>query len=79
MSGQQMVFSGEAGCPTFSPNAFKADICSMCRKKIHSHTSATDSQVDQFLKIIFISDFFSLDFSCFGIYCRHSSKFNLGG
>ena len=41
----QMVLTGEAGCPTFSPNMFKADICSLCQNKIQSHSYATDSQV----------------------------------
>ena len=41
----QMVFTGAAGCPTFSPNTFKADMCCLCQNKIQSHTGATDNQV----------------------------------
>ena len=41
----QLVFSGEAGCPTFTPNAFKPDMCRVCQNKIQSHSGATDPQV----------------------------------
>ena len=41
----QMVFTGAAGCPTFSPNTFKADMCCLCQNKIQSHAGATDNQV----------------------------------
>ena len=41
----QLVFSGEAGCPTFTPNAFKPDMCRVCQSKIQSHSGATDPQV----------------------------------
>ena len=43
----QMVFTGAAGCPTFSPNTFKADMCCLCQNKIQSHAGATDNQVTE--------------------------------
>ena len=45
MMTSQMVFTGAAGCPTFSPNTFKADMCCLCQNKIQSHAGATDNQV----------------------------------
>jgi len=40
-----MCFSGLAGCPEFTPNLFKSDICASCQNKIQSHSSATPKQV----------------------------------
>jgi len=42
---EQMCFSGSAGCPQFTPNPFKKDICGSCQNKIQSHSSATPQQV----------------------------------
>ena len=42
---RQLVFSGEAGCPTFTPHTFKLDMCRVCRNKIQSHSEASEPQV----------------------------------
>ena len=42
---RQLVFSGEAGCPTFTPNNFKPDMCRVCQNKIQAHSGASDPQV----------------------------------
>lgn len=41
----QICFTGEAGCPQFTPNPFKADICTACQQKIQSHSGAGPAQV----------------------------------
>ena len=41
----QLVFTGEAGCPEFSPNRFKADMCQLCQHRIHSHSGATEAEI----------------------------------
>jgi len=46
----QMTFSNTAGCPQFSPNPFKADMCQTCLAKIYSHSGATSSQVSAALE-----------------------------
>ena len=47
MGSSHMFFSGEAGCPVFSPNAFKADICKDCQNKIQTHSGASELQVSK--------------------------------
>ena len=39
------MFSDTAGCPQFSPNYFKADMCVDCQNKIQAHAGAADKQV----------------------------------
>ena len=37
-----MVFSGSAGCPTFSPNLFKADLCQVRTTKREKRENEND-------------------------------------
>ena len=46
----QMVFTGEAGCPEFSANPFRADICRVCQNRIQSHSGATETQISRALE-----------------------------
>ena len=46
----QLVFTGEAGCPEFSPNRFKADMCRLCQSRIHSHSGATEAEIARALE-----------------------------
>ena len=46
----QLVFTGEAGCPEFSPNRFKADMCGLCQNRIHSHSGATEIEIARALE-----------------------------
>ena len=46
----QLVFTGEAGCPEFSPNRFKADMCRQCQNRIHSHSGATEAEIARALE-----------------------------
>ena len=46
----QLVFTGQAGCPEFSPNPFKADMCRLCQNRIHSHSGATETEIARALE-----------------------------
>ena len=46
----QLVFTGEAGCPEFTPNRFKADMCGLCQNRIHSHSGATEAEIARALE-----------------------------
>eukprot|EP00092_Neocalanus_flemingeri_P001069 GFUD01001140.1.p1 GENE.GFUD01001140.1~~GFUD01001140.1.p1 ORF type:complete len:223 (+),score=59.39 GFUD01001140.1:123-791(+) len=46
----QMVFTGVAGCPQFSPNHFKADMCVSCQNRIQAHAGATTGQISAALE-----------------------------
>ena len=40
-----MHFDGRAGCPRFTANPFRRDICQVCQNKIQAHDSASEQEV----------------------------------
>ena len=64
-----MVFTNNAGCPEFSPNHFKADMCVSCQSRIQAHAGATTEQVgdgrsiSQFYKLKHFKISAALEFS----------------
>ena len=51
--GSQMVFSGSAGCPTFTPNLFKADLCQVkTRRRRTREKRENENDLSRNLQII---------------------------
>ena len=48
-----MVFSGSAGCPTFTPNLFKADLCQVkTRRRRTREKRENENDLSRNLQII---------------------------
>ena len=46
----QIHFTGESACPSFSANLFRKDVCNVCQSKIASHSGATEQQIVEALE-----------------------------